>query len=515
MDLERPLARHHARWWLRVLFAEPWGYVVGAATSAISAALSLLAAPHASLSHVMVIYLLGAVLVSTRFGIAVSAFTILTSTLCFDYFDIPPQFAFAVPRVHDSFTLGGMLLTAATVCYLILRLRYQRSLARNSEARTLALCELSLDLSQVTLAELLPSTAEAHLVRLFGTPSFVCLRGKTHGFSNARLTEEETALALRALQTRKAHFRRADPGCLAFQPIASEHESLGVIRTVLSDDDVLQTREQPFLLAACADRIALAIERLTLGAAARQAQIETEAERMRSELLSAMSHDLKTPLASILAAGTTLLDPVGIAELGRKVLLNTIVEETERLNNLVSNLLSVTRLESGKVRLNEMPEALDDLIFSVLSRLASRVSPRDVQVQIPAELPLVSMDPVLVDQVLVNLIENVLRYTPETSPIEISVRISEREVLLEVADRGPGVANDELEKVFDKFYRGRGAKLKDGGSGLGLTICRAVARAHGGRIAMRPHAGGGAAVEFALPISKTGERRRAVELARS
>jgi two-component system sensor histidine kinase KdpD len=484
----------------------------------VAAGLSLLAAPHASLAHVMVIYLLGAVLVSTRYGVLVSTFTILTSTVCFDYFNIPPAFAFAIPNIHDWFTLGGLLLTAVTVCYLMQRLRYQRAVARSSEARTLALCELSLDLSQVTNPEELPATAEVHLVRLFGAPSRLLAVGNDGAFRDSGLPDEEKALAARALATRELCLWRSSADSVAFQPIEVTRAPFGVIRAVLSKGELLDTKEQPLLLAACADRIGVAMERLALASVARNAQVETEAERLRNELLSAVSHDLKTPLGSILTAGTTLLDGAGLGESNRKMLLETIVSETERLNSLVTNLLSVTRLESGRPRLNKVPEALDDLIFGVLSRLESRLHGRHVDVQVPSDLPLVSMDPVLIDQVLVNLIENVLRYTPEASPIEISVHVSSAEVLLDVLDRGPGVANDEREKVFEKFYRGSRAKLKDGGSGLGLTICRAVARAHGGRIAMRPRLGGGTSVEFALPIVDAkpgphGSRLRALEAA--
>ncbi|HWA77271.1 MAG TPA: ATP-binding protein [Polyangiaceae bacterium] len=494
------------RFWLHVLCSEPWGYLVGGVTSGASAALSLLAAPHASLAHVMIIYLLGAVLISTRFGAAVSSFTVMTSTLCFDYFNIPPQFAFATPSVHDSVTLGGMLLTAILVSFLIQRLRYQRSLARSSEARTLALCELSLDLSQVAHVKHLPATAEAHLVKLFGLPSQVFLRDSDSGLAELRLPAAEHALALRALETQKPWAAPSSRGEVVFQPINSGSRTLGVIRSELSDGDVSPTGQE-VLLAACADRVAVALERWTLASAARHAQVEIEAERLRSELLSAMSHDLKTPLACILTAGTTLLNRSASAEPDRHLLLHTIVEETERLNGLVTNLLTVTRLESGKVQLNKVPEALDDLIHGALSRFTSRLGQREVQVNVRGELPLISMDPVLIDQVLANLIENALRYTPDASPLEISVHTNAKEAVLEVADRGPGIADDERSKVFDKFYRGSRAKLKDGGSGLGLTICRAVARAHGGRIAIHPRLGGGTTVEFALPLSSSGKPR--------
>ncbi len=484
----------------RGLTAEPRGYLVGALVTTCTTTLAFNIAAHAELAHVMLIYLLGAVLVATRYGAAVSGFTIAASALCFDYFNIPPVFAFALPDAHSVFTLGGMLLTAVVICVLLHRLRHQRTAARASEARTLELCELSLDLSEVSRTEELPRVAERHLARLFGPQSGVHLCGPSGEIAATGLPAARE-LARRAVAARELTMLVVDDGVIAFQPIASGREPLGLIGVTLASAEPAHEREQRVLLAACADRIAVAIDRLALGAAAHRAHVEAEAERLRNELLSAMSHDLKTPLASILTAGTTLLSPSERAEGVRRELLETIVDETERLNRLVTNLLSVTRLESGRVHLNKIPEALDELVYGVLSRLSGRLEGRSVEVEVPAELPFVPMDPVLVDQVLVNLIENVLRYTPLGSPLAIRLLASEREVTLELADRGPGIAGEERERVFDKFYRGRHAKQKDGGSGLGLTICRAVARAHGGHIRVHPRAGGGTLVEFALPTS--------------
>ena len=474
--------------------------------------LSLVAAPHATLAHVMVIYLLGAVLIATRYGVAVSSLTIVSSALCFDYFNIPPIFAFALPDAHSVLTLGGMLLTAVVVCSLIQRLRSQRTLARQSEARTLELCALSLDLSEVGRLEELPRVAERHLARLFGAEPRVLVRVAEGELTLAGLSAVERAGVARALEDSTPWLDESETRTLAVQPVGSRDQPLGVILLAHSPHGFAPSRDREVLLAACADRLAVAIERIALGSAARRAQVEAEAERLRNELLSAMSHDLKTPLASILTAGTLLLHRNFANEDTRRELVETIVDETERLNRLVTNLLGVTRLESGKVRLNRLPEALDELVFGVLARLSTRLEGRPLEVDIPGELPLVCMDSVLIDQVLVNLIENVLRYTPVGSPLAVRVQPSEREVTVEIADRGPGIAPEERDKVFEKFFRGRQAKQKDGGSGLGLTICRAIVRAHGGRIGVRSRAGGGTAVAFVLPANADASSRLATRL---
>ncbi len=492
----------------RELLLEPAGYLAGALSAGVATALALAVAPHAALAHVMVIYLLGAVLVATRYGVAVSTFTIVTSALCFDYFNIPPIFAFAVPDPHSAATLGGMLLTAAVMCSLLQRLRYQRTLARASEARTLWLCELSLDLSAVASIEALLRAARPHLVRLFGATACVFVRNEAGEIALPGMHREQHACAQRALRTARFQVTETDAGTLACQPITSRRQTLGLVCLTLGAAAVEQ-HEQRVLLAACADRIAVAIDRLALADAARRAHVEAEAERLRNELLSAMSHDLRTPLASILTAGTTLLGSGAPADHVRRELLATIVEETERLDRLVTNLMSVTRLESGRVRLNKAPEALDELTYGVLSRLAGRLAGREVVVDAPDGLPFVAMDSVLVDQVLVNLIENVLRYTPAGSPLAIRVRVGDGEAKLEVADSGPGIPVEEREKVFEKFYRGNLAKRNDGGSGLGLAICRAVARAHGGHIRIGARAGGGAVIEFVLPAYDSPPREAA------
>lgn len=360
---------------------------------------------------------------------------------------------------------------------------------------------MSLDLSEATRAEEVSRIAERHLVRLYGAEARVMVRDTAAALEFTELSSDDRSAAEQALRERAPIVWEMHGRARAFQCIASGAEPLGVIVVPLLPKQAAPPRDQLLLLAASADRIAVAVDRLVLGNAARRAQVEAEAERLRNELLSAMSHDLKTPLAAILTAGTLLLNRDFSSDAVRRELTETIVGETERLNRLVTNLLSVTRLESGTARLNRSPEPLDELVIDVVSRLGNRLEGRHVTVDVAEELPLVSMDAVLVDQVLVNLVENVLRHTPAGSPLDVRVRRAERGVSVEIADRGPGIDEDECEKVFQKFYRGSRAKRRDGGSGLGLTICRAVARAHGGQIVVRPRAGGGTSVELVLPAS--------------
>jgi two-component system sensor histidine kinase KdpD len=235
---------------------------------------------------------------------------------------------------------------------------------------------------------------------------------------------------------------------------------------------------------------------------AREAGLLIETERLRSSLLSAVSHDLKTPLTAILSAGAHLAKTDGkLSDVSRSELVATVVEEAERLNALVTNLLAMTRLESQAIEIRRRDESIDEIIGVALTRLSGRLKDRPVHTDVPEEVPPVPMDPILVEQLFMNLLENALRYTPANSPLDICVRRDDDHIVVEMHDRGPGVPPAEEERIFEKFFRGSLAQRNDGGVGLGLTICRAIVHAHHGRIGVRPREGGGATFHFTLPLT--------------
>lgn len=235
---------------------------------------------------------------------------------------------------------------------------------------------------------------------------------------------------------------------------------------------------------------------------AREMALQVENERMRSSLLSAVSHDLKTPLATIIAAGTTLvgrraeLDAAAVDDLAA-----SIVGEAERLNRLIQNLLSVLRLESPGIELRRTPEAIEEIVSAAVERVNARLGKQPVRLELARDLPLVLAEPLLLEQVLTNLLENARRHAGPDAKVCVRAQAGRDELIVSVEDDGPGIPADERDKVFERFYRGRHAASRDGGVGLGLTICRAIVRAHGGRIAVLPRAGGGTAVEFSVPLS--------------
>jgi K+-sensing histidine kinase KdpD len=232
------------------------------------------------------------------------------------------------------------------------------------------------------------------------------------------------------------------------------------------------------------------------------ARRQTEVERLRNALLSALSHDLKAPLTALIGAGTVLCDD-GVEERERKAFARMVADEATRLNRLVGTLLELTRLESGGVNVNRTPQAIDELIGGVLCRLEGPLRGRAVRTDVPDAIPLIACDPVLLHQVILNLLENVIRSTPAGSPVDISVRRERESILVEVADRGPGVIRGDEARVFDRLYRGVDPSKGDGGVGLGLAICRAIIAAHGGRIWLQNRAEGGAVVRFTVPIGPT------------
>jgi len=262
--------------------------------------------------------------------------------------------------------------------------------------------------------------------------------------------------------------------------------------------DVLEVEHRAFL-DAFARQVTLALERAQLSEEAKTSALRVRTEEMRSSLLSTVSHDLRTPLAAITGAGTALRDDQGrLGPEQRAELLDTICVEAQRMERLIGNLLDMVRLESGALALKCEWVPLEEIVGSALARLEPTISGREVILDLPDDLPLISVDPVLLEQVFVNLLDNALKYTPPESPIEIRARPRENVLEVEVADRGPGLPPGTEALVFGKFYRGRHPGV--GGVGLGLPICQGIVQAHGGTIAAEKHREGGASFTIRLPL---------------
>jgi len=269
------------------------------------------------------------------------------------------------------------------------------------------------------------------------------------------------------------------------------------------------TIEQERLLEAYADLAAIANESILLANEAQNAQVLRNTEKLQTALLNAVSHDLRTPLVSVIGVLSSLQEEgMHLDDAAKMNLIQVAREEAERLNHLITNLLDVSRIEAGVIKISKRQSDVQDLVGAALEQLGSRTSGRPVNMEIPAELPYVSVDFGLIVQTLVNILDNALKYSPDNSPIDIRARQVGQEMQIEIADRGIGIPPADLAHVFDKFYR---IQRPDNvtGTGLGLSICKGIVEAHSGRIASENRPGGGTIIRLFLPVAKLDQNKGA------
>lgn len=467
-----------------------------------STVLCLFLTPIAALEDLAMVHLLGIVLLSMWCSVGLSLATASLMVLTFDYVFVPPRFGFAETEFAYSLTFIVMLLVAAVVSGLGQRFRREERAAREAAFHARTLYGLEKELSAGAQSQVRMQSALRSLEVSFDSKLELIL-GQPSQSSPACLTREQLVLAERAFGGLELSRDTTDAQAGVWTPLVVESGCLGVLG-LLGTRAGSKGNVWDDLFGACASRLASSIESTQLGEAARRSELAAETERMRSSLLSAVSHDLKTPLSSILAAGTTLLERR--AELDEQAfdeLLSAVVMETERLSRLVHDLLSITRLESNAIVLRKSAESIEEIVTVAVQRLRAQGVERAISCDFGKELPLVLVDPTLIEQVVINLMTNAVRYAGPSSPIDLNALVDGDQVLVRVQDRGPGVLPGERSRVFDKFYRSPNAASADGGIGLGLTICRAIVTAHGGAIAIAEREGGGASVEFTLPALAT------------
>ncbi len=268
-----------------------------------------------------------------------------------------------------------------------------------------------------------------------------------------------------------------------FQPMRTGRGPLGVVGIIRDEPGPLLTPDQQRLLDSLSDQAALGVERITLARDLHQARLQAETDRLRSALLTSISHDLRTPLASILGSATSLRSQHAMLdEETRSALLSTIVEEADRLNRFIGNLLDMTRLESGALRPHTDLVVLSDVVGAALQRASKILADHRIEVHLPADLPMLGLDMVLFEQALFNLLDNAAKYAPAGTLIRLEAEQESNQVILRVIDEGPGIAAGDLDQIFEKFHRGRGADRGRAGTGLGLAICRGFIEAMGGSI---------------------------------
>lgn len=468
---------------------------------------------------VIMIYFLSIVWVATRYGRGPSIAAVLWSVLVFDLFFIPPYFRLSVVDARYLLTFVTMITIGIVVSQLTHRVRWQAQSARKREQRTAALYRLSQKLGQAQNKQQLAQLAAGHLMDVFHTKVVLGVRTPASPSMQTPVTIPHPLLWLipfseETWQVREQgiadwvfhHGRAAGLGTdtlpasqALYLPLQITSRCIGVLGLRPQQDGGLHEVETRQLLQAFCDQIALGLERCSLLEASQQAALRTEKDQLRSTLLRAVSHDLRTPLTVITGAASSLLEnlhtPLAI---GQKELLQTIVHEGEHLNRLIRNLLDMTRLDSGGLALQKEWIPIEEIVESALRHLAPRLQNHPIHVDVPKETTLVPMDGGLIEQVLTNLLENVVNHTPVGTSIDIRARSSPDLLNVIVADRGPGLPAGQETLVFEPFFRGQ--SRADGGVGLGLAICKGIVEAHGGMISAMNRRGGGAAFAFTLPI---------------
>jgi two-component system sensor histidine kinase KdpD len=493
----------------------PWGYGVAFGAVALSTLVSGLAFGRSELTDVVMIYLLGIVGVSMRFGYGPALSAAVASVVTYDFFFLPPYFSVAVANFRHVVTLIVMLLVAGILSHLTQRIRDQTASARDREQRTISLYAISRELAVAQTLEVLFAAAARHVHDVFDGAVCVLLPAEGDGLAVAHADPGSfrDELDREVAKWVWTHQRPAGVGTDTlpsarglFVPLKGARGRVGILGLVPARHPIqLRNPDGRQLLETFAGVIGSAIERTQLAEEARLARLRVDTEQLRNSLLSSVSHDLRTPLTVVTGAAAALLDRSApkSSEQSRE-LLETIYEEGERLNRLVRNLLDMTRLEAGALRVNKELQPIEEVIGAALNRTEDRLGGRKVSTHVPGDLPLVPLDAVLIEQVLINLIENATKHAPSDSPIDVSAFAGDGVTQVEVADRGPGVPAQDAERVFEKFYR---ARHEGGGVGLGLAICRGIVSAHGGRVWVEPREGGGASFRFTLPLGSAPDAR--------
>ena len=462
-------------------------------------------------TNLAMVYLLGVVAISTRCSRRISVIASVLSVAAFDFFCVPPYLTFLVSDYEYLVTFAGMLVVALVIGTQTDRIRANARQAEEREARTQALYQLSRSLAGHTRVFEVALAAASLAQEVFQTTVTIFLpddgklsfRRRTSDQLPVPMAEEATAQWAFEHGLKAGKGMQNLPGATAFYvPLRGTREILGVLCMVPDAGGRIFSLEQQNLLDAFANQTALAIERTLSHKAAEDTRLRMETEQMRSSLLSAISHDLRTPLSSITGAASTLrTQGAKLSDDVREELLESISEEAERLGRLVGNLLDMTRFESGAVELRRDLYPLEEIVGAVLQRLDRQLEGRSLTTLLPDDLPPVYVDDVLIGQVVMNLIENALKYTPAGTPLELAAETAPDAVVLEVRDRGPGLAAGEEERIFEKFYRGASQGAR--GAGLGLAICRAIVQAHRGSIQAFSRAGGGAVFRIRLPLGES------------
>ncbi|MBN8581916.1 MAG: sensor histidine kinase KdpD [Anaerolineae bacterium] len=462
-------------------------------------------------TNLVMVYLLAVVFAAVYLGRGPAIFASFIGVLSFDFLFVHPFFTFTVSDTEYIITFIGLFLVGVVISQLTARASEQAEAARQREAETAELYDLSRDLASATDLEAILAVLQKHLEQTFSRTIAVLLpEGNllvTRVLSKGMvLNEEELAVAdwvYRHAEPAGRHTNTLPAAQLRYLPIRTSMGVVGVLGVgKLSTSDIDLSTAQRRLMEAFANQGAQAIERAQLEEQNRQIALLQSAEKLQNALLNSISHDLRTPLVAITGALSALDENfTELDEATRGALIENARGESDRLNRLVGNLLNMTRIESGAIKLNLEPGDVQDLIGTALEQLGNRANKNKIKVDVQPNLPLIPMDFTLMVQVIVNLLENAIKYSPEDSLIEVIASWDGTNTRLQILDRGAGIPSDDLARVFDKFYRVQRPESVSG-TGLGLSISKGIVEAHGGEVRATNREGGGTILEVELPLAK-------------
>jgi two-component system, OmpR family, sensor histidine kinase KdpD len=507
-------------------------------------------ASHVDRANIVAIYLLSVVLIAVRFGRGPAALAAVLSVGSFDFFFVPPRYSFAVSDVQYLLTFGVMLAVGLITGQLTAGLRFQARVAAHREERAGSLYEIARDLSGAVQIEQVVKISEESIGRTFrasatlllpeaggkalvgpgdfvgagsiGTGGIVGGSGiagqgviagqggvvKPGGISGPGSGAADVPLTV-DLGIAQWAFDKGEPAGFGtdtlpgsdvlYIPLRAPIRARGVLAVKAHNRRLLRIPEQRQLLDTFAALIAIALERVHYVGVAQDALVRMESERLRNSLLAALSHDLRTPLTVLVGLAESLSLTRPPLSAGQTEITDAIQDEARRMSTLVGNLLDMARIESGEVKLNLEWLPLEEVVGSALHATRSMLKQHVIEVRLPQNLPLVRMDAVLIERVLVNLLENASKYTPAGSTVSLTAEVRADRLCISVSDNGPGLPPGREEAVFQKFTRGERESATPG-VGLGLAICRAIVESHGGKITAANRPGGGANFTLNLPL---------------
>ena len=464
------------------------------------------------LVNISLLYLLPVLLSAARWGTFPAIFTAIMATVTFDIFFVPPIFSIIVADLRYFISFAIFILVGLITGRLSARLKQQVIYSRQRENNITSLYALSRDIAAADnldavldcIVSNVSDTLDGQVMVLIPNEKAQLVLRKDSGLNNF-YNENELAVATWVYERgQKAGKGTETFGVAAalYLPLSTEQGTHGVLAICFNETVSQFDAERIRLLEAFTKLAAMAINRVKLADQARESLAMVESERLRTALFNSLSHDLRTPLSSIIGAVTGLLEDKNAVYSPdvRNELLQTILQGAERMNRFVSNLLDMARLESGMLRLNKEWCDLQDIIGVSINRLGISLNRRPIDIDIQDDLPLVQADGILIEQVFINLLDNAIKYSEKGSNISVSIKQQEERLEIVVANRGQSIPETDLSKVFDKFYR-LNSPLQVSGTGLGLAICKGLIEAHGGEIWADNNILGGVTIIFTLPLT--------------